>query len=252
MSSLSYVIFLSSILLEICLFWRLLRASLWRHYPYFSCYVLYTLLADDLFLFVVMKLAPGLFRLVYWQAETLSAALRFLVILEIFRHMFPRSSAIRTMALRWASSAGSGLALLSLFWALRAYRATPSPYYAMERGLGFLQAALTLAVLLLGRYYQVQMGRNVRGMALGLGGYVSLSVIHFALIDLCHWFLPYWRVLVPLSFTAMLAVWIWALFDYAPNPSLAEAAGAEPGPDLDWWAQRWARTVSLVRRSVHP
>lgn len=154
------------------------------------------------------------------------------------------------MASTWTTVGSLGLGSLAAFWTFASYRAVPSPYYALERGLGFPQAVLTLGILLLAGYYQVQIGRNIWGMAVGFGGYVSVSTVNFALFDLYHSFLPYWQVLVPLSFNAMLAVWIWAVWDYAPNPPIVVADAAEQAMALRWWWERWKGTLSNARKVV--
>ena len=250
MSLTSSVILLLSIGLEVSLLWCLFRRHLWRHYSYFCGYVVYNLIVQDFFLFGVWSLAPRFYRVVYWQTETVSVALRFLVLWEVFRHTFPVGFLTKRMTSKWITVGSLGLGLLSAIWTLASYRAVPSPYYALERGLGFPQAVLTLGILLLARYYHVPLGRNIWWIAVGFGGYVSISTVNFAVFDLYHSFLPYWQVLVPLSFNAMLAVWIWAVWDYAPNPPIAVADAAEQAAELDWWRERWKGTLSSVRKVV--
>jgi len=249
----SYTIFLTGVALEVCILWRLSRRQQWRQYFYFLFYVLYDFIVLDLILFGVWRFAPSLYRGFYWGSETISAALRFLVIWEVFRHTFPKGSALQQIASKGIGlvSLGLGLFSVSVFWSLDAYSRLHSPYAALERGFGFSQAVLILGILLMARYYGVQFGRNMWGVALGFGTYVSICVVNFAVIDLQHSFLPYWQALVPLSFNAMLAVWTWAVWTYAPNPPIVTANTAEQAAQLGWWTDHWNRMLSTVRRVVH-
>jgi hypothetical protein len=253
MSDAAYVILLLSVALEVCLLWRLSRRQLWRRYIYFLSYVLYQLIVMDFLLFGVWRLAPALYRDFYWNAETLSAALRFLLVWEIFRHTFPRGSTLNRIASNAMALLSLGLGLFSVcvLWGFQAYSHFHSPYPALERGFGLAQALLTLGILFLARYYGVAFGRNLWGIAVGFGAYVSISTVNFAAIDLYHSFLPYWQVLVPLSFTGMLAVWTWAVWTYGPNPTPAVADEREQAVELGWWMERWARTLSTVRKVMH-
>ncbi len=123
-----------------------------------------------------------------------------------------------------------------------------SIHLALDRSFGVVQAFMILGTLVTARYYGVRCGRNVRGIALAFGGWVSISTATNAMADLASPFLAYWYYLRPLSFVVMIAVWIWALWVYEPNPPIMESEAIE----LDRWTQDWNRTISTTRTIIRP
>ena len=118
----------------------------------------------------------------------------------------------------------------------------------MDRSFGFVQALMILGTLVTARYYGVRCGRNVRGIALAFGAWISISTATNAMADLTNSFLPYWYYLRPLSFVVMMVVWIWALWVYEPNPPIVEGETVE----LSQWTQDWNRTISAARTIIRP
>jgi len=116
----------------------------------------------------------------------------------------------------------------------------------LDRSFGFAQSIFILIILLTARYYGVQMGRNLWGIAVGFGAWISISTVNYALFDLTGSFFPYWQFLRPLSFVGLLAVWTWALWDKSPGPYLADRL--VPAAALDAWTQSWNRTQDSLRR----
>jgi hypothetical protein len=246
-------VFVLGVVLELCLLWRLLRRELWRRFPFLSLYFLYVLLVMNLLVFVVGRWFPAALGPVYWICESFSAALRFFIVWEVFRHMFPAGSPLHRASFQRFVVLGFVTVLLSVsaIWGAHAYAGYRSPYPALERSFGFAQAALVLVALLMARIYGVRLGRNVWGIAVGFGIYASISVLDFALVDLNESLLfPYWQVASPLSFNVMIAFWTWALWTDAPNPAVAASLAEEQAGDLRWWAERWAKALSSVRRIV--
>lgn len=246
----AYAALVVSLALEICLLACLVRRHLWRRYFSFFLYVLYELMIMDFFLLGVWTLAPQLYRGFYWNVESISVVSRFLVLWEIFRQTFPRGFTLSRLASRAVGIFSLGLWLFSVCvaWSVQAYSRFHSPYPALERGIGLAQALLTLAILLLARYYGIRLGRNVWGMAVGFGAYVSATSVSFVVIDLYRSFVPSWQLLAPLSFDFMLAVWAWALWTDSPNPKIAFANPAQRVAALRWWEEWWGRTLSTLRK----
>ena len=253
MSAIFYAIFLSGVVLEICLLWRLLRKGLWRTYSCFFSYVFYVVIGT-LVLFGILRLLPGLYRSVYWGSESISIALRFLVIWEVFRHTFPIGSALNRTVSRGFAVVALGLVIFAVgsFWSYETYTEFHSVYPALNRSFGFAQAVMILGILFAARYYGIQLGRNIWGIAVAFGAYASILTANNAMIDLRHSFLPYWRLLSPLSFVAMLAMWTWAVWVEAPNPPIATRVAAEPDSEFNRWTEGWSRTMSTIRRVMLP
>jgi hypothetical protein len=126
-------------------------------------------------------------------------------------------------------------------------------YRALDRSFGFAQAVLILLVLTVARYYQVQLGRNVWGMAVAFGMYSSLSTANSAFVDVFHSFFPYWALLGPLSLVVMLTMWTWAVWTFYPNPVMVPVGEvADNARDLRQWADNWGQTVTSVRKVMNP
>jgi hypothetical protein len=251
-SALTAIVLLAGIAVEIALVGCLLRKGLWRRYPAFSIYVL-CVVGRTLLLVFVQKLFPGSYTGFYWESDSVGLGLRFLVVWEVFRHTFPKGSVLQRTMSKGFGVFGMGLLILAVgsFWSFETYSKIHSVYPALERSFGFAQAVLILGVLLTARYYGVQLGRNVWGMAVAFGAWISMSTANNAMIDLAHSFLPYWRLLRPLSFVAMFAVWTWAMWVYAPNPPLAADEQLSQEPGIDWWEKNWNRTISATRKVMH-
>jgi hypothetical protein len=253
-SDASYVVFLLGLVLEVALICRLLFSRLWRHYPYFFSYVAF-FVAQTLVLFLILRTAPRDYAPWYWRTGMLNLLMRFFVIGEVFRQAFPADSPLRRVVSgRFAAAIlFVGTLLTGMLWGIEAYGKSHSLYLALERSFGFAQAILILMVLIVARYYQVQLGRNVWGIAVAFGMYSSLDTANSAFVDIMHSFFPYWQVLGPLILVVMLAMWTWAVWGYYPNPEQAGLAeGANHAGDLREWADGWGRTVSTVRRVINP
>lgn len=241
-------------MLEVCLLWRLLRRELRGRYWFLFFYVVFCLLAMDLTLFVVRHTTPRIYAISYWSLELISVFLRFCVIWEIYRHTYPPGFLRqRASSGGWAMSyfwiALSSLGALGYLWT---YSSLLSFYPAIECSLSFVQAALVLGLLLVSTRERIRVGRNVWGIAVGFGAYVSVNVLNFALLEMSPSLFHYYRTIVPISFAGMLAIWTWGLWTYAPNPRASiEPAKARP-EEILWWTRRWERTLTAVRKVVNP
>ncbi len=239
-----FLIFALGLLLEALILWRGVRARLWRHFPFFYLYLSLAFIRS-VPLFVLGELRVPAYAMVYWLSEAVVVLLRFFIIWEVFRHTFFSAPAVRRVV-------GQSLLILVIVLAAAGVFGTKAPgsFPDLERKSGFVQAALLMATLLLARYYALPLGRNVWGMALGLGIYVSVAIVNFASLELVESFFPYWRFIRPLSFIGMLGVWTWALWSYAPNPRPATAALELSERSLAHWAQAWSEVRAAVRKAV--
>ena len=250
----SYLIYFSGVALEVAIFWRLAKAQLWRYYPVFTTYVAYVI-AQSVSEFFVHRYAPGLYPGWYWITGIANIFLRFLLVWEVFRLTFPKNSPLRRILSRKVVVEVLSLTtvLTGLLWAIETYDKSHSVYLATERSFGFVQAVLILGVLTLARYYHLQLGRNLWGIAVAFGLYCSLSTVAAAALELARLtFFPYWYLLSPLSFVSMLGIWTWAVWTYAPNQVLGADGLTDPARDLGAWSENWGRAVSTVRKVSNP
>ena len=246
---LSQMIRAAAVALEACALVLMLRQARWRAYPFLCLYTIWLLVGNSV-QEITSAYKPAIYASLYWRDDTIDVIVRFLVIWEVFRQTFPRSSRLNKSLSRGLGIIAFGLLLFgcALFWGYQNYSGIRSLHLALDRTFGFVQAVMILGTLLVARYYGVRCGRNVRGIALAFGGWVSISTATNAMADLANSFLPYWYYLRPLSFVVMMAVWIWALWVYEPNPPIRESEA----DDLDRWTQDWNRTISTARTIIRP
>jgi hypothetical protein len=214
--------------------------------------VIYATLAT-LVAYVIQRFFPALYHDAYWGSESISFALRFLVIWEVFRHTFPRGTVLNRIVSKGLGITGLllGVFCVSSFWGVETYNTFHSVYPAIERSFGFAQAVLVLGLLMAARYYGVQPGRNIWGIAVAFGAFASILTMNNAMVDLSRWYVPYWRLLSPLSFVAMLGMWVWAVWTYAPNPAIASEEEAKQLAELGQWTESWNQTIATTRRVKH-
>jgi hypothetical protein len=222
----------------------------WCRYPFFFCYVVY-LVALTIAQFGILFYMPDLYAKVYWYSEDVSMILYFFVIWEVFRQVFLKSSVLHTIVLRGFMFGVIGMIvfMMAISWGALNYTTSHSVIFASERTLAFSQASLILAILLLARYYNLDLGRNLWGVAVGCGLFSSFSIVNFALIDLVPFFFPYWQVLTPFGFVSMLCMWTWATWIYSPNQ--VATGGTLDQSDIDRWSDNWSRALSVIRRVIH-
>jgi len=226
-----------------------------RHrFSFLFTYVLFCLLGMDLALFAVRFIIPRAYPFLYWILELLSVCLRFCVIWEVFRHTFPSGSLRDRIPSKELAVPYFWILLVSLstFSWFGAYTSFHSHFVALECSLGCGQGLLMLSLLLIARHFGFPMGRNVWGLAVGFGAYVSINIVAFAAFEMDRSFLSLYQTIVAVAFDAMLAIWTWALWTYAPNPRTSIEPAEVRSEELDWWARRWEKTLGAVRKVVNP
>ena len=202
MTPIEYVIPVLGLLLEVLILGRGYRAHLWRRYPFFYVYMGYVFI-HTVALFAITLFSFSVYAMAYWIPVAVAVLLRFFVIWEVFRQTFSSVLVVRRLVGQVLS-----ILLMGLTTALFFGSNSPGLFFSdLERKAGFVQAAMLMVTFLLARYYVVSLGRNMLGMALGLGMYVSVAVMNFAALELVKSFFPYWRFIVPLSFVGMMSVW---------------------------------------------
>jgi hypothetical protein len=256
---LSGAICVAAVALELATLLLLVSKGVWRSYRLFFLYAAWLFLANSAILVTFLYLpadshtvnwASRVYPALYWNIDSIDVVLRFVVVWEVFHQIFPKSSGLN-------KSLSKGLAIVAFallvvacgtFLIYQNYTGPRSIHLALDRSFGVVQAFMILGTLVTARYYGVRCGRNVRGIALAFGGWVSISTATNAMADFASPFLPYWYYLRPLSFVVMIAVWIWALWVYEPNPPIMESEAIE----LDRWTQDWNRTISTARTIIRP
>lgn len=245
MSPIQYLIVILGLLLELLILGRGLKLRLWAHYPFFYAYMGY-LLAFGVTLFVIIHFYFSSYTMVYWWGDIIASLLCFLVTWEVFRHVFPSGTAVHRIAsniLVIVLLGFAGFALVSINSA--------AVYFSdLERRVALPQVLFLASTLILARYYRIPLGRNTWGMALGLGAHLSMLIINLATLGLVDSFFSLWRYIRPFGAIAVLSVWTWALWSYAPNPKLAPDRIQGLKRLLVDWQNGWNQMRAALRKAV--
>lgn len=243
-SAFAAAVLISGIGLQVCLIGRLLWKKLWRRYPWFASCVVWSLFRTLLF-FVI---PPSQYANVYWTTDAIDVFVRFLVVWELVRHLFPQGSSLTIVFSRGFAVVLVTvlMVVISTLWSYQTYASSHSIRAAMERSSSFTQAVMTLGLLLASRYYGIPLGRQLRVICIAFGVWASIGTANNAVIDLEHSFLPYWQIVRPLSFVALIGTWTWALWSEAPELQIAEYPAQ--ASELNTWTEHWNRTQSAWRR----
>lgn len=185
MSSLQYSLWVLYPALQVCLATVMVRRGLHRRYPMFFAYTVYQVTVFALRF--VLYHAPNsykLYFLAYWSTSALGVVLGFLVIHEVFQHVFRPYDALREMGevlFRWAAlvlilvavvtaaSAGGGVGLTPLM----------NTIVALERSVRMMQCGLVLLMVLFSTHVGLSARNHIFGIALGFGIYASVELTMF-------------------------------------------------------------------------
>ncbi|PYU53196.1 MAG: hypothetical protein DMG48_02895 [Acidobacteria bacterium] len=253
MHPLLYIFPCSALFLEGLLLWRLSKHGLASRYPHLTVFVLFRFLGD-LILFPINRYKPDWFAVAYWRLEAVALSLQFLVIWDFFCGVFPRRSALHDIAWKMLLIVELGIlpAVLLLGW-----NQASSVHYlylhlspVVEQYLCLAQAILLLTPATIAWYYHVPLGRNLRGLCLGFGIYVLARSVNVASLQVFRGFVSYWRLLTPTTFIGMIAVWLWAFWQYAPSPEQASLGDDQYSQWKTEWQHLWSRTMALLRRGI--
>jgi hypothetical protein len=243
------------VLLELVLLWRVCRERLWRHYPFFSTFLAYLLssMLAQLALLRWYGLQSRAYASFYWTSDLVGIALWAFVAWEIFRHSFPRGSSLRTVV------GGVSLLLASamtgvLFLAhgnLGLPRSVGSFTVHFTSYASLVLAPLVLWLIVAAHYYRIPLGRNIWGMAIGFGIFLSLSAVNAAAYLLGHSSRLLSLLTTPGAFVLQLMIWTWVLWRYAPNPALMPAPAPREHGELELvlWRQEWNRLLDTMRKA---
>jgi len=224
---------------------RCVLTSAYFAYPFFFIYVTVALARLVLILSMQLGLLQGDFPTFYWRSAEYVSPLRLLVCWEVFLRAFPPSSAVRQVA---RGALVGCMVLLSAYFAFGAEQTSTIP--EQERQLSLAVAVWLAVVVVLSTYYGVRMTRAVWGMALGMGLYVSISLMNFSAFDLFAWFLPTWGWIRSFDFILMMLIWNWALWGYRPERPGAGPWGEVTQSLLLQWRAQWSNLRAGIKKAV--
>jgi hypothetical protein len=243
-----------SIALEILLLIRAFRSRLSVHYPVFYAYLGFVL-SQSLLRFFVYQWESRFYSPVYWVTEFLGVVAGCAVVFEF----------CRVALLAYPGTARLARNLLAIGFVLACTNAVVAASndahrwiatcVNLERDVRIVQALTILALVALFLLYAIPFGRNLRGILIGYGLFIGLSVIQLAFVSVMgnmnSKILSY---LHPVSYAIALGVWVGHLWAYRSNPEPQRAFAFE---------QQYARVAAATRyrlreargyleKAVHP
>jgi hypothetical protein len=235
------------IFLEAFLLVRCARGRFYREYPGFFSYIAIVFLASVLRYSVRQN--PSTYALVYWYSQVVSLVAGYVVILEIYRRALKDYPGAARMAQTLL------MAALVLVVSKAIFDSAGSTGWSiartceeLERDLRAVQATVLIAILGLLAYYRIPLGRNLKGILLGFGIFVGVSVTTLTLrfsfgerLELVYRYLP------PFTYFAVLIIWCGALWSYHANP----VPETKPGLEQDYRSLASGTRRLLVHARTH-
>jgi hypothetical protein len=236
------VLWWCNIALECLLIVRGIRGKLAARYQVFYSYVSFVLF-QELLRFATYQWHQQLYRNVYWTTEFLAVMLGCAVVFEIYRvglSAYPGAArmARNALALVFALALAKALANTAndpRWWVDATYR-------SIEGTLRTVQAVAIIALVALFLFYSIPFGRNLRGILLGYGAFIAVSVVSLTL-SRAGASMPedIWSYVFPASFLIALCLWATHLWSYSPNPVPKRAVRLE---------QEYLRVAAATRRRL--
>ena len=195
---------------------RGIQTRMFAKYPFFYFHTL-ALCIVQIPSFAAYEWYPSAYAKVYWYIQFLTMVTGCGVIAEIIRHVLahPGMATIRRTA--WALICAMIFGFLAAYF-LTMHKPRSGINGTIERDFRTSQALLLFGILLVILHYGLPVGRNIRGMFVGYGLYITCSLMTLALMLYggisSH---SAWNLAQPLSCIAELGIWAITLWTYNPN-----------------------------------
>jgi|SRR5271154_5249588 len=205
--------------LELTLLVRGVRGAWSPRYRIFYVYILFVL-SQSLLRFAVYHYNYVRYPYVYWPTEFLAILAGCGLTFEIYRKGLAAYPGTARMARN----------LLAIVFVLAATKAlvdaSSDPRWwpiatstDLELALRIVQAGSIGALVVLFLIYKVPFGKNLRGIVLGYGLFLAVSVIQFAFISVQgERYLAFWSYLQSIAYLLVLGIWTSHLWSYQMEP----------------------------------
>jgi hypothetical protein len=214
MKNLGQIVGYAGLLLESIIVVRSIQCKSFAKYPVFYTYIV-SVLCADLFLLVAYAIATPSARL-FWRFEIVTVALGCGVLLEISRYVFARHISLDHFV-RWTTVLTFG-SIFFVFTIHAFFLPNWNPVTnsaELERQLRVAQALALMSIVFVSGYYEIAIGRNMKGMILGFGVYVAATLMSLTLLQMIGIrFIPAWMFIQPFSYVVALLIWTVALWTY--------------------------------------
>lgn len=235
--------------LEVAVLWRAIRGFFFNKYPVFYFYLAFVFV-HDVAAYCIYTFRPNFYAKFYWSTEYVFIAIGYCVIWEIYRQIFkpyPGASRMtRSLLLAILIFVVCKVTVNAIQGGMVWDPLHQAPEF--ERSLRIVQGALLITIVAFIAYYSIPVGRNLKGMILGYGLYIGLTITQLGLHSyLGGWFQPIWKHLGWVSYTAALITWCATLWSYHPNP---KPANDQPEYDFEYLASHTSRMMAQVRSGI--
>lgn len=228
---------------------RALHGNYFLKYRVFFMYLSWVLV-DSLASFCLYVFRPWAYETYYWNAQFLSVALGYGVIWEIYTQVFADYPGVARLA-------RSALLAIFVFLVSKSLADTLSGRMenlaevpaVLERDFRTVQGLLLFILVSLLAYYAIPVGRNLKGMIVGYGLFIAVSIACLALrAGLGGIFQSWWQYLQPAAYNGALLIWCLSLWSYQPSPHSEIETGIER--DYQHLATETAKALARVRAYI--
>jgi hypothetical protein len=240
------VLWWAGLLLESLILGRSVRTRTFRKYPMFFFYIACVFLISA-GLYIANAENPATYARWYWPTQLLTLVLGYGVIIDILQQALAHYPG----AERFARTIGLGIFFVVFCWVAVHFAAGEGTSIGgatteLERSLRVVEALFLATILTALAYYRIGIGRNLKGLILGMGAYVAVSLITLALVAFIGPRFNFaWQTLQSGSYLVALGIWTVALWSYAPNPAPAGGANGVEGDYAALAGHTRARLESL-------
>jgi len=252
---LASAIWLTALILEAVLLVRAIQGAFLRRYLLFYLYLCSVLLID-LTIFPVYRWFPRAYPYAYWYSQFFLVASGCAVVWEIYRvalKPYPGAARMAKNVLAFLFVVSFSRIVVKAWTDPRGFPGGTT--LETERDLRVVQSALLLGLVALLSYYAVPVGKNLKGMILGFGVFLGTSLVNLtARSYFGETFQKAWLYIQPLSYLAVLGIWVVTLWSYAPAPEPPAESRLEVSYQtlLASTRRRFASTRTRVARAIRP
>lgn len=237
-----YSLWWGGIALEFLLVVRAFHTRLRLSYPIFYLYILFVL-SQSFVRLAVRYYRDDLYSYVYWGTEFIGVILGCGIVYEIYRRglaAFPGTARMARVLLTILFAIALAKALVDAsndprWWA-------EATTVGIERAMRTVQAIAILALAVLFLVYDIPFGRNLKGILLGYGLFIGVSVIWFTFLPAKGYqYQHFWSFLGPITYA--LALCLWAVYLWSPQ--------AQPDPVSNVrLEEQYQRVAARTRRRL--
>jgi hypothetical protein len=241
-----YLLVVPHLLLVVVLV-ALLRRGVYRQFPIFCAYIAFEI-TQFVVLFAMLRSSKSgvAYGIGYSVGLTLSTALRFGIIHEIYGHLLRNYAALHrfgTPLFRWITV---GLLLIAVLVAWGAGGTDPSwilfVVHVLDRTASIVQCGLLLGLFLFSAYLGLSWRSHVFGIALGMGVFASVELAASAIRAQTGFVYNAYLNYATMA-TYHLCVLVWIFYLWAPERSPQYKVRTVPEHDLESWNQELQRLI---------